>query len=157
MAAGVQTLCRDARKHAAVRQRLIGAVFCAVALTSCGEQETLATEDVLTEIDAVMIEEQIIIDPDDLAEIAKAIAYHQGLINFCGGEPSTRSEMFMEEVVLSSLPTEAVERAIDVSMTTLAEFEEAEAEYVCTPEMFEQLGGLSDDALAKWNEVKGGE
>ena len=69
----------------------------------------------------------------------------------------TIRETFMEEIVLSRLPTDTVQSSIDVSMATLAEFEEAEAEYVCTPEMFEQLGGLSDDALAKWNEVKGGE
>ncbi|MDJ0920829.1 MAG: hypothetical protein QNI84_06845 [Henriciella sp.] len=133
---------------------MFGGMISAAVLTGCGEPAPLA-EDVIAEIDATSTVGMINISADQMEEMAKAVAYHQGLINVCGDEASTISETFVEEVVLSSLPVETVQRAIDVSMMTLAEFETAEAEYVCTPEMFEQLGALSDEALVKWNDVKG--
>ena len=137
-----------------MRQKSVGAIVLIATLAGCGEPAPLA-EDVIAEIDASSTVGAINISTDQMEEMARAVAYHQGLINFCGGDPSTISETFMEEIVVSSLPTETVQRAIDVSMTTLAEFEGADAEYVCTPEMFEELGGLADEALAKWDAVKG--
>ena len=153
MAAGLQALCRNAGKHAAVKLAGFSAAMACLVLAGCSEApgeltpQELADVQVAAGIDASQEE-------SDLVRIAKAVTYYQGIANFCGDMTVSASDDFLDELALSGFSTAELGLAIDAAAAAKAEFVDAEEEYVCTPEMFENSQAAAAEALADWALIK---
>ena len=81
-----------------------------------------------------------------LDAINDALANRAAIAKKCGIAEPDRSAAFLSEAGQSRLT--AVAKAI------IANAQTEEAEYICTPEMFEQSQAAADQAQAEWAEIR---
>lgn len=93
---------------------------------------------------------------DQLQPLASKMAYAEGVRSFCGDDKETPLSDFIREIEGQDLPEGLfvqIKTKTDVIMNS---FNDASAEYVCTPEMYEQTDAGVRDAQREWTAIKAG-
>ncbi len=128
MAERVQAICGNTGSDAVVMSKLYCPALC-VLLTACVSASAPAWSD---------------IEP-----IIKPLAYGQVNAQFCGDPPVDRADD-----VIRQLSGPAKQQANDALAAIEAEFEFAEAEYVCTVERYFLFEDQAIEAQARWDALK---
>jgi len=87
------------------------------------------------------------LDQARLEAINDALANRAAIAKKCGIAEPDRSAAFLSEAGQSRLTA--------VAKTIIANAQTEEAEYICTPEMFEQSQTAADEAQAEWDRTRG--
>ncbi len=92
------------------------------------------------------------LDQSRLEAINEALANRAAIAKKCGIAEPDRSAAFQGEASMRLDPT-ARSRLAETAARILANAQAEEAEYICTPEMFEQSAAAADQAQADWAEI----
>lgn len=125
----------------------------ALAVVGCSDSSNELTPEELANAQVSLTVE----DPESepaLVRIARTLTYYQGIANFCGDASVTAADDFLDELALSGISTADLGFAVEAAAKAKAEFDDAEEEYVCTPEMFEQSEAKAGEALVDWAVIK---
>lgn len=87
--------------------------------------------------------------------IAGELAIQKGINLFCDRDQPDRLSGFMEDLRYESVARELREDIAADSVDLMNKISAEEAEYICTPEMFESADLRVSQALLAWDEMRG--
>lgn len=92
------------------------------------------------------------LDQTQVAAINEALSNRTAIAKKCGIAEPDRSASF-QSAASKRLDPAVRSRLAEASARIIADAQAEEAEYICTPEMFEQSQAAADQAQAEWAEI----